>query len=108
LVAHFMPLGVMPTFFNCAQVNAIPYATGGYCTDRMLHDTTPRQQNEGKVPPAVVEESDAEESVEENSGSGDAPNRIRPIDVWRSWVPLSVRQQVPPSFSAWARKSLHR
>jgi hypothetical protein len=96
LVAHFMPLGVMPTFFNCAEVNAIPYPTGGYCTDRLLHDTRPREQ-ESNVPHENV-----------NSGAGDVPNRIRPIDVWRSWVPLSIRAQVPPSVSAWARRSLHR
>jgi len=97
LVAHFMPLGVMPTFFNCADVNAIPYPTGGYCTDRLLHDTTPRD-NAGNVPRPVVGDTDAAEG----------PNRIRPIEVWRSWIPLSVRQQVPPSFSAWVRKSFHR
>jgi ectoine hydroxylase-related dioxygenase (phytanoyl-CoA dioxygenase family) len=103
LVAHFMPLGVMPTFFNCAAVNAIPYPTGGYCTDRMLHDTTPRQPNEDKAP-AVVDEG----HVEDDSDAVDGPNRIRPIDVWRSWVPLSVRRHVPPSVSGWARKSLNR
>jgi phytanoyl-CoA hydroxylase len=112
LVAHFMPLGVMPTFFNCAEVRAFPYATGGYCLDRLLHDTTPRQPNEDKVSSPVVEEVDVEveveESVEVNSDAGIAPNRIRPIDVWRSWVPLSVRQHVPPSLGARARKSLHR
>jgi hypothetical protein len=97
LVAHFMPLGVMPTFFNCAEVNAIPYPTGGYCTDRLLYNTTPRE-HERNVPSPDVENSDA----------GDAGNRIRPIDVWRSWVPLSLRQHVPSSFAAWARKSLHR
>jgi ectoine hydroxylase-related dioxygenase (phytanoyl-CoA dioxygenase family) len=97
LVAHFMPLGVMPTFFNCAEVNAIPYPTGGHCTDRLLHDTTPRE-NAGNVPRPAVGDTDA----------GDRPNRIRPIEVWRSWVPLSVRQQVPPSISAWVRKSFRR
>ena len=102
LVAHFMPLGVMPTFFNCAEVHAMPYPTGGYCTDRMLHDTTPRQLNGDEVPPPAVDE------IDDDADAGDVPNRIRPIDVWRSWVPLSVRQQVPPSVSAWLRKSLHR
>ena len=98
LVAHFMPLGVMPTFFNCSDVNAIPYPTGGYCTDRLLHDTTPRE-HESNVPRSVVEGV--------NAAHGGA-NRIRPIDAWRSWVPLSVRQHVPPSLAAWVRKSLHR
>jgi len=98
LVAHFMPLGVMPTFFNCSDVNAIPYPTGGYCTDRLLHDTTPRE-HESNVPRSVVEGV---------NGAHGGANRIRPIDAWRSWVPLSVRQHVPPSLAAWVRKSLHR
>jgi ectoine hydroxylase-related dioxygenase (phytanoyl-CoA dioxygenase family)/predicted O-methyltransferase YrrM len=98
LVAHYMPLGVMPTFFNCAEVNAIPYPTGGYCTDRLIHDTTLRNPNQGNVPVDVT-----------NNGHGRAAaNRSRPIDVWRSRVPLSVRKQVPPSFAAWVRKTMNR
>jgi phytanoyl-CoA hydroxylase len=89
LVAHFMPLGVMPTFFNCAEVRAIPYPGGGYCTDRLLHDTTPRQQPGGNT--AVGTEDGAQ---------------LRPIDAWRSWVPLSLRKRVPPSIGAWARAHL--
>ena len=98
LVAHFMPLGVMPTFFNCAEVNAIPYPTGGYCTDRLIHDTRLRHPNQGNVPFAVEGQGDA----------GAARNQFRPIDVWRSRVPLSVRKQVPPSFAAWIRKTVNR
>jgi phytanoyl-CoA hydroxylase len=80
LVAHFMPLGVMPTLFNAAEVKAIPYPTGGYCTDRLLYDTTPRHEKwESELP------------------------KVRPIDVWRSWVPLSIREHVPTSLAAWAR-----
>jgi phytanoyl-CoA hydroxylase len=85
LVAHFMPLGVMPTFFNCAEVNAVPYPGGGYCTDRLLYDTRPRQQRDGD--PAT-------------------PTKLRPIDAWRSWVPHSLRKRVPPSLGAWARAHL--
>lgn len=77
LAAHFMPLGVMPTFINFSEVNAVPFPTGGYCTDRLLHDTTPRP------------------------GYGNMP--VEPIDRWRSWVPLSVRKRVPPALGAWAR-----
>ena len=32
-IAHFMPLGVMPTFYDFSGVNAIPYPNGGYCLD---------------------------------------------------------------------------
>jgi predicted O-methyltransferase YrrM len=43
-------------------------------------------------------------SQNERSGA----SRSRPIDVWRSRVPLSVRERVPPSFAAWVRKTLNR
>jgi phytanoyl-CoA hydroxylase len=89
LVAHFMPLGVMPTFFDCSEVKAIPYPNGGYCTDRLLHDTNLKSRNGDQL-------------------ADGASHPIRPIDLWRSWVPLSVRQQVSPSLAAWVRKSLHR
>jgi phytanoyl-CoA hydroxylase len=36
LVAHFMPLGVMPTFYDFSRVSAFPYAAGGYCLDNIL------------------------------------------------------------------------
>ena len=32
-IAHFMPLGVMPTFYDFSGVTAIPYPSGGYCLD---------------------------------------------------------------------------
>ncbi len=32
-IAHFMPLGVMPTFYDFSDVNAIPYPNGGYVLD---------------------------------------------------------------------------
>jgi hypothetical protein len=96
LVAHFMPLGVMPTFFNCAEVNVMPYPTGGYCTDRLRHDTMLRRPDQGNMP------------MQNGPKAGHPTIRIRPIDVWRGWVPLSVRKRVPPSLAAWMRKSLNR
>lgn len=83
LVAPFMPLGVMPTFFDFAGVNAFPYAGGGYCLDAHLRDTT-REQERSEVPatPGGI---------------------IRPIDLWRSWVPVSARRRIPPSFATWVR-----
>ena len=32
-IAHFMPLGVMPTFYDFSGVTALPYPNGGYCLD---------------------------------------------------------------------------
>ena len=90
LVAHFMPLGVMPTFFSCAEVRALPYPGGGYCTDRLLYDTTPRQQRGG---------------AQANPGT---VTKVRPIDAWRSWVPVSLRKRVPPSVAGWARAHVPR
>lgn len=84
LIAHVMPLGVMPTFYDFSQVNAVPYAGGGYCLDRLLFDVPPRKQGP-------------------DAGSVNHNDKIRPIDVWRSWVPLSIRQRIPPSVGAWAR-----
>ena len=36
LVTHFMPLGVMPTFYDSSDVSALPYPNGGYCLDGLL------------------------------------------------------------------------
>ena len=33
LIAHLMPLGVMPTFFDFSQAGVIPYSGGGYSID---------------------------------------------------------------------------
>lgn len=107
LVAHFMPLGVMPTFFDCSEVNSVPYPSGGYCTDRLLHDTMPRQQK--------LDEQAAELENEQLSGSDDVENelpgdqshrKVRPIDVWRDLVPLTVRKRVSPSVAEWARQHM--
>ncbi len=92
LVAHYMPLGVMPTFFDFSEVHEIRYPGGGYCLDRLRYDTTPRhlkEQNEQAAP-------------------SDGGHTISPIDVWRSWVPLSVRKMVPSKLGAWAKVHLHR
>jgi ectoine hydroxylase-related dioxygenase (phytanoyl-CoA dioxygenase family) len=46
LVAHYMPLGVMPTFYDSSELSAVPYPDGGYCLDKLLHDVRPRQERE--------------------------------------------------------------
>jgi ectoine hydroxylase-related dioxygenase (phytanoyl-CoA dioxygenase family) len=90
LVAHFMPLGVMPTFFDSSGVNAVPYPSGGYCIDAIFRDGPPRREST-------------------NSRSSVEPHSRRPIDLWRQWVPQSVRERVPPSFATWVRQLLgHR
>lgn len=81
LVAHFMPFGVMPTFFNASEVNAVPCSGGGYVFDCRWSATPKRQQTEA-------------------TQSG----KTRAIGLWSEWVPLTVRNRVLPSFVAWARK----
>jgi phytanoyl-CoA hydroxylase len=82
LVAHLMPFGVMPTFFDGSEVNAIAYSGGGYYLDARWHDTRTRKEKEDRPVRSGI---------------------ARPIDLWREWVPLSVRKRVPPPFAAWAR-----
>ncbi len=83
LIAHLMPLGVMPTFFDFSEAGVIPYAGGGYSID--------------------VSWSDMLSGPETNDASA-RPDTIRLIDVYRSWVPLSIRSRVPTTFAAWARQ----
>ncbi len=47
LVAHFMPLGAMPTFYDFSRVSAYPYANGGYCLDN-LQRARPRVEPHGR------------------------------------------------------------
>jgi ectoine hydroxylase-related dioxygenase (phytanoyl-CoA dioxygenase family) len=35
LVCHYMPLGVMPTFYDFSKVNYVPYSGGGWRLDRI-------------------------------------------------------------------------
>jgi phytanoyl-CoA hydroxylase len=56
LVAHFMPLGVMPTFQDFSRVSEFAYPTGGHCIDALVkagpvqHVLTPVQA--GEAPPS--------------------------------------------------------
>jgi phytanoyl-CoA hydroxylase len=86
LIAHLMPLGVMPTMFNFSEKNAVavPYAGGGYTLDLPWSDMISSNV------PAV-----------EAGKSG-------PVDLWREWVPLALRKRVPPSFGTWVRQHVPR
>jgi ectoine hydroxylase-related dioxygenase (phytanoyl-CoA dioxygenase family) len=46
-IAHFMPLGVMPTFYDASGVHEIPYPGGGYCLDDF------RVEHRKPTPPAT-------------------------------------------------------
>jgi hypothetical protein len=55
-----------------------------------LHDTTPRERRAATSP--SVEQAD----------------KASPVELWRRWMPLSVRKRVPPSLATFARKHLVR
>ena len=95
----------MPTFFDFSEVNAVPYPSGGYCTDRPLHNTRPRQLKL-KDEAAEAEHDKPGSPCDVDNGTVDAQshNKVRPIDVWRDWVPLTARKRIPPSFAEWARQ----
>ena len=46
LVTHFMPLGVMPTFYDSSEVSALPYPNGGYCLDHL--EVTDKESGRGR------------------------------------------------------------
>jgi hypothetical protein len=82
-IAHLMPLGVMPTFFDFSNAGVIAYTEGGYTIDvhwsDMLSDPTPT-----------------------NEASASSHQRV--MRLWRDWVPLSLRKRVPPTVAARVRK----
>jgi hypothetical protein len=86
LIAHLMPLGVMPTFFDFSQAGVIPYAGGGYSIDTHWSDTLTSRRA----------------TTSNGSAGHGGPQHL--LDLWRGAVPLSVRKRVPPSFVAWTHK----
>ena len=85
LIAHLMPLGVMPTFFDFSHAGVIAYAGGGYTIDTHWADMLlgPDPTNEWLA-----------------SSDG------RVTKLWRDWVPLSLRRRVSPSFAARVRQNI--
>lgn len=82
LVAHFMPLGVMATFYDFTKVEAKPYrGISGYRLD-------------------------TSNLTDENDSDSDGQGHSGPLKLWRRWVPLSVRGRVPPSWTDWARQHI--
>ncbi len=76
LVAHFMPLGVMPTFYDFSEVKAYPYPNGGYCLDNLL---TSKDK-------ASLET--AEEGIEEGAPTPAAMARPK---SWKEQIPMPIR-----------------
>jgi phytanoyl-CoA hydroxylase len=79
LVAHMMPLGVMPTFFDFAEANVGPYAGGGYFLNVLWSDMA-------------------------RASETTTNDKVRLVDLWRAWVPLEVRKRVPRSVAAFAHQ----
>jgi phytanoyl-CoA hydroxylase len=84
LIAHLMPLGVMPTMFDFSGVSAVPYDGGGYTLDihwsDMIAPATPAARTDKKDPAAL----------------------------WQEWIPLGLRKRVPPALATWARQHMPR
>lgn len=86
LIAHLMPLGVMPTFFDFSEAGVMPYAGGGYSIDVLWRD--------------LLSAPEARNDISVTARSG----KQRLVDLWRGWVPPEVRRRIPPSLAAWARQ----
>jgi hypothetical protein len=80
LVAHFMPLGVMPTFMDFSGVSEFAYPTGGNCLDAPVNGGPARyvlartEPDEAPAPPAAHSAAAA-----------------RPPKPWKQQIPLPVR-----------------
>jgi ectoine hydroxylase-related dioxygenase (phytanoyl-CoA dioxygenase family) len=79
LVTHYMPLGVMPTFYDSSGESALPYPNGGYCLDHLGAIT----RN------AAAADNGAGESPAQ------APIRLRRL---KRYVPLPVRKVIRDQF----------
>jgi len=54
MVAHYMPLGVMPTFYNTARMDAFSYEGGGHCLAAGATTQSPSPDGwRRRVPPAA-------------------------------------------------------
>jgi phytanoyl-CoA hydroxylase len=78
MVAHCMPLGVMPNFYDFSRVGAYPYGNGGYCLDNLLRARP-------KVRPGQAV------SVNGRERSREGKSYVRRI---KDLVPLAVRSSV--------------
>ena len=80
LVAHFMPLGVMPTFQDFSRVSEFAYPAGGNCLDEM---------NGGPVR-YVLTRTEPDETPTSPAAAPSA-EVVRPPKAWKRQIPLSVR-----------------
>jgi Phytanoyl-CoA dioxygenase (PhyH) len=89
LVAHFMPLGVMPTWYDFSQVKAWSYPNGGCCLDSRY---TCRDLNRQAA--AYGNDIPAQEP--------------HAIETLRRLIPASLRQRMPASVRSLVRDRLAR
>lgn len=82
LVAHFMPLGVMPTFYDFSDVHAVPYPNGGYCLDNVDPSRRTRRPPAGEQPTGQGAAASAQRS----------PEATDPIQRVKKLVPLGAKQ----------------
>jgi phytanoyl-CoA hydroxylase len=96
LVAHFMPLGVMPTFYDSSEVSALPYPNGGYCLDRLVatnRQRTDTTSNGAGETPSQTSNGAGETPSHTRNGAGETPSHTRNgLGRLKQYVPLPVRK----------------
>jgi hypothetical protein len=81
LVAHFMPLGVMPTFQDFSRVSELAYPTGGNCLDALVTGG-PAQYVLARTEPGATAPPAAAPSA-----------HVAPLPkTWKQQIPLPVRK----------------
>jgi phytanoyl-CoA hydroxylase len=79
LVAHFMPLGVMPNFIDFSELGTYAYETGGHCIDTIAPKA--RRASRNRTPPTP-----------QAHPSGSADTHDRPyVRRLKDHLPLSMR-----------------
>jgi len=73
LVTHYMPLGVMPTFYDSSEESALRYPNGGYCLEHL----------------EVIKRKAAAAGNGAGESPSQAPIRLRRL---KRYVPLPVRK----------------
>jgi phytanoyl-CoA hydroxylase len=91
LVAHYMPLGVMPTFQDFSDVSEFTYPGGGNCTDALL---TARQLRQAEA----AAEADGDGPASTKGASG----------IWNSTKVQEWKQQIPLPVRTFARKNVDK
>jgi len=89
LVTHFMPLGVMPTFYDSSNVTALPYPNGGYCLDRLAVNGEPTTEPGQSTTDTSSDTEGAGDGAITGQDQSPPPDSLQRL---KEHVPLSVRK----------------